>query len=762
LRAGFTTVQSIGSPIDSAVQAMLRRDDVPGPRLLTSLGSLSDTSRSPEQIREWVRDRVAHGADVIKIFASRSIREGGGQTLSDAQIQAACDEAHARGKRIWVHAHAASAIRAAANAGCWAVTHGSFAGDEELRLMASRGTRFEPNIGLVSQNYIENKSRYLGIGNYDEAGFRFMEEGIPRKLAMFRRALAVRDLKLLMGTDATAGAHGQNVREVIYRVREGGQSPMDAIRDLTVRNAESLGVADSVGVVRGGMVADLVAVEGNPLEDITALQRVRFVMKGGRMYRAASPEFVTGAPATKSDAVSFTNAAADMDGDGDLDVFVGMNGAPNRLYRNEGGTFVDVGAAVGVADRRPTRAAAWGDYDGDGDPDLFVGFAPGGGSVMRLYRNDGARFADASAVLGMSLDSVAVRQPAFVDVDADGDLDLFIALRDKPNLLLRNDGGTFVEVARPLGVADVRKTVGAVWFDHDQDGDLDVYVANMDGHANGMWRRAGDAQFVDDASASGLSWGGRRRDDPGEGTVRPCVADVNNDGTLDVVTANYGMPGLFLNRGGGRFEDVSRAWGLTFDGRYDSCALEDFDNDGRLDLYLNGTITGGVQYRDFLLRNTGTGFVDVTPDSIAVQQSDHGVQWIDVDSDGAVDLWLTGASPRGMQMLWRNRLPPSAARRSLAVRVVDDKGRARFAGAEVRIYRGGTRTLLGTRLVDGGSGYDSQNDVPVRFGIPAGVTTVDVEVTVPAGGQRRVTARRGVVPARYAGRALVLAVGSGT
>jgi imidazolonepropionase-like amidohydrolase len=233
LMAGYTTVQSIGSVTDSTLKKAITRGDVKGPRLLTSLGSLNDTSRTPDQIRSWVQNQVRMGADLIKIFASKSIREGGGQTLSKEQITAACDEARKLGKRIWVHAHAASAVRDATTAGCFAITHGSQVTNDELRLMAEKGTFFEPNIGLVSQNYIENKARYLGIGNYDEAGFRFMEEGIPRKLEMFKRARATPRLRLIAGTDATAGAHGQNAREVIYRVQVGGQSAMDAITSIT-------------------------------------------------------------------------------------------------------------------------------------------------------------------------------------------------------------------------------------------------------------------------------------------------------------------------------------------------------------------------------------------------------------------------------------------------------------------------------------------------------------------------------------------------
>lgn len=754
LGAGYTTVQSLGSPADLELRTMLREDAVPGPRLLTSAGQLSDTSRTPDEIRAWVREVVARGADVVKLFASKSIREGGGQTLSDAQIAAGCDEARKAGLRSWVHAHAPSAVRAAANAGCTAVTHGSQVTRQELALMAAKGTFFEPNIGLVSQNYIENKARYLGIGNYDEAGFRFMEEGIPRKLAMFRLAMDQPRLRILMGTDATAGAHGQNARETIYRVQVAGQHAADAIVQTTALAAQASGIGDSVGTLRPGMVADLIAVEGNPLQDISALRRVRFVMKGGKVYRNAAPRFEPVREVAPA-GVTLTNALADVDGDGDADLFVGFNGLPNRLYRNDDGSMVDVAATAGVADARPTRAAAWGDYDLDGDPDLLVGFAPGGGPIMKLYNNEGGRFRDVTLDAGLARDSAAVRQLAFVDHDGDGDLDLFVGWRDRPNSLYRNDAGRFTDVAAELGIDDRRRTVGAVWFDYDADGDLDLYVANMDGDPNGLFRNDG-TRFVDVAEQAGLAWAGRAPAVATNGTVRPCAADVNGDGRLDVFGANYGRNGLLLNRGNGRFEDVSAAWGIAIDARYDACAFADFDHDGRLDLYVNGTITGGVSYRDFLLRNAGDHFEDVTPDSLGAQPADHGAQWVDFDRDGDLDLALTGSSRDGIPLLWRNELGQSAARRSLAVAVVDSAGRSARVGAEVRVYAAGTRRLLGTRLLDTGSGYNAQSDLPVHFGLPAGVGRIDVEVIVPANDRRDVKRIRGVNPATYAGRSLVI------
>jgi hypothetical protein len=322
--------------------------------------------------------------------------------------------------------------------------------------------------------------------------------------------------------------------------------------------------------------------------------------------------------------------------------------------------------------------------------------------------------------------------------DVDGDLDLFVAFRDQPNALYRNDGGRFTDVAAEVGLDDARRTVGASWFDLDADGDLDLVVGNMDGDANGLFRNDG-GRFTDVAEALGVAWGGRAPGEAGHGTVRPCVADVDRDGRFDLFFANYGPNGLFLNRGDGGFEDVSAAWGIAIDARYDTCAFADVDLDGWIDLYVNGTITGGVSYPDTLFRHAGDRFEDVTPAIVADLEADHGVQWADVDGDGAIDLALTGAGEAGMHAVLRNASPVAAGRWSLQVSVADEAGRRTLPGAAVCVFETGAVRVVGCGLVDSGSGYNSQSVAPVHVGIP-GAMAVDVEVSMAG----RVTRVEGV------------------
>ncbi|MDP2318280.1 MAG: amidohydrolase family protein [Acidobacteriota bacterium] len=284
LMAGFTTVQSVGSLSDKPVRDAIARGVLPGPRILSSLGQVSNPKLTPDEIRADIRKKKAEGADLIKIFASASIRDGGVPTLSQEQLDAACGEARAQGLRSMVHAHSPESMMRAAKARCTVVEHGGLASPEALRALADAGVYFDPNIGLVTQNYLENKSRFLGVGNYTEEGFAAMAKALESKDAMFSAALKTPGLKMVMGTDAVAGAHGQNAREAIERVKS-GQRPMETVISMTSLAAESMGLEGITGSITTGLAADLVAVDGDPLTDITALQRVRFVMKDGKIYK---------------------------------------------------------------------------------------------------------------------------------------------------------------------------------------------------------------------------------------------------------------------------------------------------------------------------------------------------------------------------------------------------------------------------------------------------------------------------------------------
>ena len=283
LRSGITTAQSLGAAVDSDVRDSVAMGKVPGPRIITSLGSLSERTGTPDEIRAAVQRFVQSGADVIKIFASASIRDGGAATMTLEQLQAACGAARQHNRRSVVHAHGPEAAIRAAQAGCTTIEHGALLDDAALDTLAARRMFYDPNIGLVLQNYIDNKPKYLGIGNYTEEGFAQMERAIPRALDTFQRALRRSNIRMVFGTDAVAGAHGRNFEELIYRVQKGGQPAMAAIVSGTSLAAQSLGLQDSIGALAPGMVADIIATRGNPAEDITALRRVVFVMKNGQM-----------------------------------------------------------------------------------------------------------------------------------------------------------------------------------------------------------------------------------------------------------------------------------------------------------------------------------------------------------------------------------------------------------------------------------------------------------------------------------------------
>ena len=288
LMAGFTTVQSVGSPMDVPLRDAIAKGALPGPRVLTAVQPLEgqgEKTGTPDQIREFVRKQKAAGADLIKIFASESIRKGGGMTLSQDQLNAACGEANKLGLRTLVHAYK-DAVRAATLAGCTEIEHGTMATDDDLRLVAEHGTYFDPQAGLVIENYMANKERFIGTEGYTEEGFAAMEKAVDLDHDIVRRAAKIPGLKMVFGTDALAGSHGRNAEEFIDRVRDSGVDPMNAMVSAQSLAAEALRMGNRIGSIAPGYEADIIALDGDPVKDITAVRRVVFVMKGGVVYKA--------------------------------------------------------------------------------------------------------------------------------------------------------------------------------------------------------------------------------------------------------------------------------------------------------------------------------------------------------------------------------------------------------------------------------------------------------------------------------------------
>lgn len=282
LRSGFTTVQSVGAYSEKPLRDAIDRGEIPGPKILTSLQPIVDAKLSVDQIREAVRKLKADGADEIKIFASTGLGSGGKPTFSQEQLDAACGEAKAAGLRSVVHAFG-PAVGMSARAGCTSVEHGLMATDEDLKAMAEHGTYFDPQVALVFRNYIEQRAHYP---NLSDKSIEILRDAIPQADALVERAMKIPNLKIVFGTDAVAGADGQNARELVARVREAHMPPMLALVGAQSLAAEALGMGEKIGTIAPGFDADVIAVDGDPIADIAATQRVVFVMKDGVIVRS--------------------------------------------------------------------------------------------------------------------------------------------------------------------------------------------------------------------------------------------------------------------------------------------------------------------------------------------------------------------------------------------------------------------------------------------------------------------------------------------
>jgi len=285
LMAGFTTVQSVGANSEGPLRDMIRDRGFPGPRVLTSLNPIQGDSTIPiDSLRAMVRRRKEQGADLIKIFASKSQRVGAGPTFTEEQLRALCGEAAGVGLRSMVHAYR-SQSGAAARAGCHEIEHLTYGTQADIDAAVRAGAFISPQVGLVVQNYLENRARYVVPGGLTDEGMNIMERDLPRDFEICTLAAHTPGAKVVFSTDATAGAHGRNADELIGRVQHCGQTPMAALVSANSTAADALGMSDRIGSLRAGYDADIIAVDGDPSTDISAVKRVVFVMRGGVIYK---------------------------------------------------------------------------------------------------------------------------------------------------------------------------------------------------------------------------------------------------------------------------------------------------------------------------------------------------------------------------------------------------------------------------------------------------------------------------------------------
>lgn len=469
---------------------------------------------------------------------------------------------------------------------------------------------------------------------------------------------------------------------------------------------------------------------------------------------APTPTFESVQPDLLGVVGSLSNAWADFDNDGDLDLAVTLKSGEIRLYRNDNGVLTSVGAAMGLpTSGHELRGISWGDYNNDGYVDLLAGASDKAMPTL-VFRNEGNRFVEVGAEIGLTIPNRAARQTNFVDYDNDGDLDVYSTDRGGENKLWRNDGGKFTQVFIGAGPTDARPTVGACWFDFDMDGDLDLFLANQSGATDALWRNDGDS-FTDVAPELGLDNPGRDRS---EGGVGCAVGDFDNDGYFDLFVPNYGHNKLYKNNGDGTFTSVGDAVGLGAENHAVGAAWGDYDNDGWLDLSVmsyEGPPGEQTPLNALFHSKAGQTFVNVIGEAPLLNAGDHGVVWVDYDRDGGLDLSLTdGYGPTGGHFVFRNLLPEAARQRSLSVLVLDKNGHFTRGGAEVRLFDASGK-ILASRIVTTGEGYNAQSATPLFFGLQS-LDAVTVETTFMSKDGRKKQTVHNVKPTDYAGKSLVV------
>jgi hypothetical protein len=450
-------------------------------------------------------------------------------------------------------------------------------------------------------------------------------------------------------------------------------------------------------------------------------------------------------------------AAVDYDDDGDVDLYVaGGDFDPNRLYQNQGdGSFVDVAPSVGLDLVHLGSGPAFADIDGDADLDLFIGGVEG--ARYYLMENRGGQFTDVTADSGIALSGEHTVSAAFGDYDRDGLLDLALAhwgnlQQQDTQTLYRNRGsGTFESVSIAAGIAQslidgnpqvIDRSFTPSFSDIDGDGDADLLIV-ADFDTSRVYLNTGDGVFSDVTDKDIL------KDQAGMGSA---LGDYDNDGDMDwFVTSIFESGDFFGNRlyrndGGGVFADITETAGVANGGWGWGACFADFDNDGWLDIFHVNGWEGGTgkttsdpdvfqtdNVRFFHNQGDGTFNRRETPFGLTDQGQGRGVACFDADRDGDVDIALTNNGANHI-VFYRNEL--NSQNHWLTVRLRDGGTNVMAVGARITIVADSNTWI---RDIRAGSNFASQNPLEAHFGLGPAADTVDIRVRWPDGGESSLT-----------------------
>lgn len=417
---------------------------------------------------------------------------------------------------------------------------------------------------------------------------------------------------------------------------------------------------------------------------------------------------------------NFGVAFGDYDGDGLEDIYISRHNAPNLLYKAlASGQFAEVAEQAGIAYPGTTTVSTWADIDNDGDLDLYLGNRDEP-NILYLNNGDGT-FTDISEQAGVQ-SGHRTRAVLFGDVDQDGFVDLYIANMNAPNYLYHNNGNnTFTNIIEQANAQDYGIAMGALFFDYDNDGDLDLYLTHDANQPNILYRNDGTGRFEDVSAASGANIAAQ-----GMGVD---FADFNNDGFFDLYITNLYANALLLNNGDGTFSNIAQSAGVGDMGMGWGTVCFDYDNDGFADIYAAND-SYFAPFPNVLYRNRGDNTFEIvsTGTPLESMKGGYGIACGDVNADGRPDLLLANAGSQDGNQLFLNQV--ENGNRYLSLRLQGSSSNRSAIGARVKVEAGGRQYM---RELCAGSGYASQNSFRLHFGLGQAEQVERLEVRWPNG-----------------------------